>query len=219
MANSKRNPKTPGLGPIIGLVLIFGGLIFAGGYLIGRDGRAAPQRLRQLLRSTGAMEAESPDAASGVVSADNIRCYFSPDGGCTAAIVSALDAARISAHVQAYSFTSKPIAQALVQAYRRGVKVVAVLDKSQRTARYSEADFLAHAGIPTWIDAKHAIAHNKIMLIDGQTLITGSFNFTKAAERSNAENLLVISKIPNIYAAYETNFQKHLKHSDIYPGR
>src|SRR5208283_3803153 len=80
--------------------------------------------------------------------------------------------------VQAYSFTSAPIAKALVDAHKRGVDVEVVLDKSQKTEKYSSADFLAHAGIPTKIDSKHAIAHNKIMVIDSATVITGSFNFT-----------------------------------------
>lgn len=91
-----------------------------------------------------------------------------------------------------YSFTSAAIAQALVNAHKRGVAVQVILDKGQRTERYSSADFLAHAGIPTFIEARHAIAHNKIMIIDGAVVVTGSFNFTKAAENNNAENLLVI---------------------------
>jgi phosphatidylserine/phosphatidylglycerophosphate/cardiolipin synthase-like enzyme len=70
--------------------------------------------------------------------------------------------------------------------------VQAVLDESNNTAKYSAATFLLHAGIPTFIDAKHAIAHNKIIIIDGRTVITGSFNFTKAAEERNAENLLIL---------------------------
>jgi phosphatidylserine/phosphatidylglycerophosphate/cardiolipin synthase-like enzyme len=86
--------------------------------------------------------------------------------------------------VQAYSFTSAPIANALVDAHKRGVNVQVILDKSQRTEKYSSADFVARAGIPTFIDAKHAIAHNKIMVIDGYEILTGSFNFTKAAEVS-----------------------------------
>ena len=57
-----------------------------------------------------------------------------------------------------------------------------ILDKSQRSEKYSSADFVHNAGIPTLVDAVHAIAHNKIMIIDGQVVITGSFNFTKNAE-------------------------------------
>lgn len=70
-----------------------------------------------------------------------------------------------------------------------------VLDKSQRREKYTSADFVAHAGVPTYIDDQHAIAHNKIMIIDRQTLVTGSFNFTKAAEERNAENLLVLKNV------------------------
>ena len=120
--------------------------------------------------------------------------------------------------VQAYSFTSAPIAKALVDAHKRGVKVEIVLDKSQRTEKYSGADFVAHAGIHTYIDAKHAIAHNKIMIIDGKTILTGSFNFTKAAESSNAENLLVIND-PQLATQYTANWKAHQEHSEPYIGR
>jgi phosphatidylserine/phosphatidylglycerophosphate/cardiolipin synthase-like enzyme len=73
------------------------------------------------------------------------------------------------------------------------VKVTVVLDNSQRSKKYSSPDFVAHTGIPTYIDAMHAIAHNKIMIIDWAVVTTGSFNFTKAAEKKNTENILVIS--------------------------
>src|ERR1039457_7438909 len=125
--------------------------------------------------------------------AADIQVYFSPDGGCTEAVVRELGKAKSTVLVQAYSFTSAPIAKALVDAQKRGVKVQVILDKSQRTEKYSSADFLLHEGVPTFIDAKHAIAHNKIIIIDSHTILTGSFNFTKAAEENNAENLLVIN--------------------------
>jgi phosphatidylserine/phosphatidylglycerophosphate/cardiolipin synthase-like enzyme len=117
--------------------------------------------------------------------------------------------------VQAYSFTSAPIAKAVVDAHKRGVKVQVVLDKSQRMEKYSSATFLKNAGIPTYIDDKHAIAHNKVMVIDGATVITGNFNFTKAAEESNAENLLVI-RDSGIAGEYTKNWQAHLAHSVVY---
>jgi len=148
----------------------------------------------------------------------NIEVFFSPQGGCTEAVVKALNHATNSVLVQAYSFTSAPIARALVDAHKRGVKVQVILDKSQRTEKYSSADFVAHAGIPTYIDAKHAIAHNKIMVIDGYEILTGSFNFTKAAEEKNAENLLVIQDAP-LAAKYAENWRNHLMHSEAYAGR
>jgi phosphatidylserine/phosphatidylglycerophosphate/cardiolipin synthase-like enzyme len=144
-----------------------------------------------------------------------IEIYFSPQGGCTDAVVQEIDAAKESILVQAYSFTSKPIAAALVTAHRRGVKTQVILDSEQETANYSEADYLIHEGIPTQIDAEHAIAHNKVMVIDGGVVITGSFNFTNQAEKSNAENLLVI-RDKDIAKAYADNWRDHAAHSRAY---
>jgi phosphatidylserine/phosphatidylglycerophosphate/cardiolipin synthase-like enzyme len=129
-----------------------------------------------------------------------------------------LNAAKESVYVQAYSFTSAPIAKAIVDAHRRGVKVAVILDKSQRTEKYSSADFVQHAGIPTSIDAKHAIAHNKIMILDGSVVVTGSFSFTKAAEEKNAENLLVI-RDKALAEKYLANWKAHAEHSEPYAGR
>jgi phosphatidylserine/phosphatidylglycerophosphate/cardiolipin synthase-like enzyme len=96
--------------------------------------------------------------------------------------------------------------------------VEAILDKSNKTGKYSEADFLLNARIPTYIDAKHAIAHNKVMIIDGETVLTGSFNFTKAAEESNAENLLIL-RSPQLAAQYSRSLLEHREHSLSYTGR
>jgi len=72
--------------------------------------------------------------------------------------------------------------------------------------------------IPVFIDDKHAIAHNKIMIIDNRVVITGSFNFSTAAETKNAENLLVLEDMPDLIRAYRDNFQHHLRHSAPYRG-
>ena len=149
---------------------------------------------------------------------NSVDVYFSPHGGCTEAIIKEIGNAKTDIYVQAYSFTSAPIAKALLSAFKKGVKVEAILDKSQRTAKYSSATFLANVKIPTYIDDKHAIAHNKIIIIDGSTVITGSFNFTKAAEERNAENLLVI-RSKDLAKLYMDNWTKHREHSEVYQAR
>ena len=154
----------------------------------------------------------------GTYHPESVRVWFSPNGGCTEAIVEAINGAKRSVRVQAYSFTSAPIAAAIVEAHKRGVDVVVILDKSQKTEKYSSADFVAHAGIPTFIDSKHAIAHNKIIIIDGETVLTGSFNFTKSAEEKNAENLLIITDTA-LAARYLGNWTEHQKHSQAYEGK
>jgi len=146
------------------------------------------------------------------------KTCFSPGGGCTEAIVSQIGEAKTEILVQAYSFTSVPIAEALLNAHKRGVKVQAILDKSQRKERYTSATFLSNSSIPTYIDDKHAIAHNKIILIDRAIVITGSFNFTIAAEEKNAENLLIIWN-KELAMSYLDNWANHKEHSEEYTGR
>jgi phosphatidylserine/phosphatidylglycerophosphate/cardiolipin synthase-like enzyme len=156
-------------------------------------------------------------------SEDGIYVFFSPSGRATDAVVDQIKQARSVLHIQAYMFTSTPIATAVVDACQRGVQIIVVLDPSQEGERYHGAQFLYNHGIPVYIDHKHehehGIAHNKVMLIDNRTIITGSFNFTNAAESANAENLLILLDKPDLYAAYERNFQTHLRHSDKYQGR
>lgn len=151
------------------------------------------------------------------VYATEIEVCFTPGSDCTSQIVQSITEARRTVLVQAYSFTSAPIAKALVSAHKRGVDVQVILDKSQRSERYSSAHFLVHAGIPVWIDEKVAIAHNKVMVIDGTTVVTGSFNFTKAAQERNAENLLVIHD-PDLAAQYTHNWESRRAKSVPYTG-
>jgi phosphatidylserine/phosphatidylglycerophosphate/cardiolipin synthase-like enzyme len=144
---------------------------------------------------------------------------ISLNNGCTNTIVRELNDAKKEILVKPYSFTSAPIARALVKAKKRGINITVVLDKSQRSAKYSSVDFVANSGIPTFIDSEHAIAHNKIIIIDRWTLITGSFNFTKAAEMNNAENLLILKGNRPLVDEYIWNFGEHKGHSEIYVGR
>ena len=137
---------------------------------------------------------------------------FTPHGNCTSQIVNAISQAKHQILVQAYSFTSAPIAKALVDAKNKGVDVKIILDKSQITAKYSVATFFSNHRINPSIDYKPAIAHNKVMIIDGAIVITGSFNFTKAAEEKNAENLLIIYDV-NLAKKYITNWQNKMTES------
>lgn len=143
----------------------------------------------------------------------NADVHFSPNGGATPAVTREIGNAKKSIYVLAYSFTSPQILKALADAKANGVDVEIVLDKSNATAQYTGATYVANAGIPTYIDRKHAIMHNKVIVIDGDTVITGSFNFTKAAEEKNAENLLVLRSTA-LASAYRKEWERHKLHSD-----
>lgn len=140
--------------------------------------------------------------------------HFSPNGWATTAIVANIRAANKSIYVQAYSFTSQPIAEALITAHNRRVQVEVIVDKSQKTAKGSVISLLTSNGVKVFVDERHAIAHNKVIVIDGERVLTGSFNFTNAAEHNNAENslLLVDEKIAE---AYQKNWNAHKEHSNI----
>src|SRR5262249_46474873 len=137
---------------------------------------------------------------------------FSPKGGCTEVDVRELNQAKHEILVMAYSFTSKPIADAVIAAKQRGVRIDILLDHSNEKEMYTELPYLEEHGIVPLIDAHHAIAHNKIMIFDHKTIVTGSFNFTHQAEAENAENMLVIKGHPEIVSAYYKNFADHKGH-------
>lgn len=162
-----------------------------------------------LLLSVNMMEACSSWAE---MASPQVEVYFSPRGGAQNAIIQAIAQAEKEIFVMAYSFTATSIANAPVLAHKRGLNVLIILDKSQCTARASKIQELVSAHIPTFIDKAHAVAHNKVIIIDKKLVITVSYNFSQAAEERNAENLLFVYDT-ELARRYLMNFRLHLRHS------
>lgn len=156
--------------------------------------------------------ATGPQPASGT-----IQVAFTPGDDAASLIMQAIKRARQQILVQTYSFTHIGIADALIQAHRRGVEVMVIADMQQsERIPTSLIRVLAAAGIPVLMDSEHASAHNKVMIIDHDTdpvVITGSYNFTHAAQFTNAENVLILRDNPNLASAYFSNWQRHREHS------
>jgi phosphatidylserine/phosphatidylglycerophosphate/cardiolipin synthase-like enzyme len=149
---------------------------------------------------------------------ESIEVVFTPEADATARIVKAIGQAKEEILVQSYLFTNRRIGDALLRAHRAGRTVRVVSD--QTAYEQGGAPILAglnEAGIAVYLDAQHGTAHNKIMVIDGEStaavLLTGSFNFTVAAQKHNAENLLLISGKPELIRAYRSNWLAHQAHS------
>lgn len=123
----------------------------------------------------------------------NIRTCFTPPAGCGQLIVNAIDRARETILVQAYQLTSEQIVEALIRAHDRGVRVSILIDKTGVTAKYSKVKMLKSKEVSVAVDKVTSIAHNKVMIIDGLVVITGSFNFTDSADNRNAENVVFIT--------------------------
>ncbi|WP_353139146.1 phospholipase D family protein [Limnohabitans sp.] len=145
------------------------------------------------------------------LNAEVLGVYFTPPGDVAAAIVKAIDASEHEVLVQAYGFTHNGMAQALVRAHQRGVKVRVLLDKKSESSNRYVIAVLNDADMAVRHDGKHAIAHNKVMLIDRTIVITGSFNFTNSAATRNAENLLVL-KSAELAETYRLQWQHHWAH-------
>ena len=154
---------------------------------------------------------------------EQAMAYFTPGDNCTQKIVDVIDETKHEIYMQAYGFTSEPICQALVRAADRGVIVRILLDRSNaealdsRTARTAQEkrtyELLAHLKDKAEIKIDHVpgIAHNKVILAD-DVLITGSFNFTTAAQTRNAENILIIRN-KALVGIYEKNWQKRYENA------
>jgi phosphatidylserine/phosphatidylglycerophosphate/cardiolipin synthase-like enzyme len=141
-----------------------------------------------------------------------VEVFFSPNGGCEKAIISVIDNAKQVIFAQAYGFTSKPIAEALIKAKQRQVFIIIILDKSNVKLPTSQITNFVKSGIPIKIDKSHAIAHDKIMIIDNSIVITGSYNFTMNAEHNNAENVVII-RDKQIAEIFIKNWNIHAQHS------
>lgn len=117
---------------------------------------------------------------------------FSPGGTALALVLKAIGSAQSSLDMAAYELTSQPIAEALAERAQKGVTIRVVADWKASKDKHSVIGFLEKKGISVRVDKKYAIHHHKFMVIDGKTLETGSFNFTKSADQHNAENVIVL---------------------------
>lgn len=121
------------------------------------------------------------------------RVYFSPKGGCQEAVITEINKARETIDIAMYSFTSREIAQALIKAKKRDVKVRIAMDNDQIKDHTSKSRYLISKGITVKFHMGPGLLHDKFAVIDDKTVITGSFNWTNAADKKNAENLLILN--------------------------
>lgn len=137
----------------------------------------------------------------------SVSVCFTPNKQCQSQIIAEINKAKNSIYVQAYSFTDRDIAQALVNAFKRGVKVRVLLDKSNRNDTRSAKDILIHNKIPLRFDSPSGIAHNKVMVFDQTTALSGSYNFSANAFKRNTENLIILNN-KNLAQQYIQNWLK-----------
>ena len=143
-----------------------------------------------------------------------VQVAFTPWDNAEGLIVDGIRRARQQILVQAFSFTSRTLANALMAAKRRGVDVQVMADRAQTfSGEASRIPDLIKAGIPVMLEVRYQSAHNKVMVIDAGTadavVVTGSYNWTYAAQYKNAENVLILRHNPDVANAYAANWRRH----------
>lgn len=143
--------------------------------------------------------------------------YFSPRGGCEEAVVDLINHSEKTIDVAIYSFTDRKIAKALIDAYRRGVKIRVIIDYGNGKSRYCVGPLLEKAGIPVRYKrgSGGGLMHNKYAIYDGKVLSTGSFNWTSNANKRNDENLVIIKNDRHLVELYQKNFNKLWKLAEL----
>ena len=152
----------------------------------------------------------------------HVEAAFTPGDDVAGMITQRIAKARKSVQMQAYLLTDRAIATALIAARRRGLEVEVIGDAAQFEA--GGLPWLAalnRAGARTYLNTSNAASHNKIVILDaampGATVITGSYNFTQAAQSKNAENVVIISRSPAVTGRFVENFETQRSLSRPWP--
>ena len=146
---------------------------------------------------------------AAAIATPNVQVGFSPEGSARALVLQVIAGAKKSIRMIGYSFQAPDIAQALVDAKKRGVEVRVVVDKkrNQNKASLKAMNFAVANGIQLRIDGHYHIQHDKTIIVDDQTVETGSFNYAPSAETENSENVVVLRDMPDIARQYVSHWE------------
>ena len=145
-------------------------------------------------------------AAPMSLSGAQVEVGFSPEGTALPLVLKVINGAQRDIEMAAFSLSSRPIAQALVAAARRGVQVRIVADAKQNSESYSVVPYLVGQGIPVRLNDRYGELHSKYMLVDGRHLQNGSFNYSAAAVSRNAENVVVTWNTRQLVEIFQTDW-------------
>lgn len=170
--------------------------------------------MKRVLVLIAALLALPAQAGASLPAQGTVEVLFTPWDDAEGALLRTIRKARHTIHVQAYTFSSRNIGWALGEAKKRGVHVEMLTDREQATRNeHSLVNTLHDAGVAIWFEVRYAAAHNKVMIIDGETpdavVVTGSYNFTFSAQARNAENMLILRGNPALARAYLDNWRRH----------
>jgi phosphatidylserine/phosphatidylglycerophosphate/cardiolipin synthase-like enzyme len=144
------------------------------------------------------------DGKFGVLSPDNtphptldiagvqVENFFEAEGNARARIIKLLEGAKSSIDVMAFVFTDDDIASAIIARHRAGVRVRIVTETRNVDGDGSDVAAFQKAGIDILPDGNSYMMHHKVIVIDNDVVVTGSYNFSSNAANDNDENVLIL---------------------------
>lgn len=148
-----------------------------------------------------------PNPLIKLANGTQVENFFSTHDRPATRVIETLKLAKKSVHFMAFSFTHDGISTAMLERNAAGAEIAGVFEKTQTASGYSAYDKLRNARLPVYLDANPRNMHHKVIIIDGEIVIAGSFNFSESADRSNDENLLIIYS-REVAAKFEEEFQR-----------
>jgi len=162
-----------------------------------------------LLNLFGALSQPGLSIPASLIEGVQVEVRFSPDDRVAERIVELIRGAQRSIQIMAYNLTLDEISDAILERARAGVVVQGVFDAGQAKNQGSDVERLAQAGLDVWLDGSPGLMHHKVIVVDGELLITGSYNFSRSAEERNDENVLFIFS-PELADQYRMEFERVL---------
>ena len=167
------------------------------------------ESLLNWIEETNKLTLDSKKEAEGAVA------YFSPGTACQSAIIHQIKSARSSLKICVFTISDNDISAAILAAHRRGVGVKLLTDNDKSFDRGSDIEDLANKGVPVKMDRTDDHMHHKFCIIDKETLLTGSYNWTRSAAERNHENIL-LTKEEGVVKAFLSEFEDLWEEMEVY---
>lgn len=137
----------------------------------------------------------------------DINVYFSPEDNIERIIIKRIEKARASIHFMAFSFTSDGIGEAMIAKSKKGIAVTGIFERRGTRGGHSEYTKMKLEGLPVRLDHNRGAMHHKVIVIDGERVIMGSYNYSRNANRYNDENIMIIDN-REIAGRYLSEFKR-----------
>ncbi|MCU0519136.1 MAG: phospholipase D-like domain-containing protein [Anaerolineae bacterium] len=157
----------------------------------------------------GRFGATSPDTVPHpelTIDGVRVETFFESEGNVRSRIIELINDAETSLHFLAYTFTDDGIANAIIDRHRDGLDVSGVIEGRNTEDPGSDFSAFVGAGVPVLKDGNPYLMHHKVIIVDGDIVITGSYNFSASAANANDENVLIL-RSPDVAAAYEQEYE------------